>query len=95
MNRYGQTVAAGQDGDIMFVPQRPYMVLGSLREQVLYPTWATSSPITPKDDADDAQSAASRQVVDSFGQDCIAALTRRQHPSSSAAKHSLVQHQPA
>ena len=42
--RYGQTVAAGQEGDIMFVPQRPYMVLGSLREQVLYPTWATSDP---------------------------------------------------
>ena len=42
--RYGQTVAAGQEGDIMFVPQRPYMVLGSLREQVLYPTWATSGP---------------------------------------------------
>ena len=40
--RYGQTVAAGQEGDIMFVPQKPYMVLGSLREQVLYPTWATS-----------------------------------------------------
>ena len=60
--RYGQTVAAGQDGDIMFVPQRPYMVLGSLREQVLYPTWATSSALTSNNDAEDAQSAASRQV---------------------------------
>ena len=64
MSRYGQTVAAGQEGDIMFVPQRPYMVLGSLREQVLYPTWATSPSLTPHDDdADQAQSAANRRVA--------------------------------
>ncbi|KAL3130496.1 hypothetical protein ABBQ38_008313 [Trebouxia sp. C0009 RCD-2024] len=63
ITRYGQTVAAGQDGDIMFVPQRPYMVLGSLREQVLYPTWATSPALTPNSDAEDAQSAASRDAT--------------------------------
>jgi ABC-type uncharacterized transport system fused permease/ATPase subunit len=27
-------------GEIFFVPQRPYVVLGTLRDQLLYPTWA-------------------------------------------------------
>ncbi|KAF5733560.1 ABC transporter family protein [Tripterygium wilfordii] len=27
-------------GSIFFLPQRPYMVLGTLRQQLLYPTWA-------------------------------------------------------
>lgn len=38
----GGAVAAGgpRPQDIMFVPQRPYVVLGSLRDQLLYPTWS-------------------------------------------------------
>ena len=32
--------AGSGGGDIFFVPQRPYVVLGTLREQLLYPTWA-------------------------------------------------------
>ena len=42
--RYGKAVSAdGSGGDILFVPQRPYMVLGTLREQLLYPTWPTTA----------------------------------------------------
>lgn len=26
-------------GGVFFLPQRPYMVLGTLRQQLLYPTW--------------------------------------------------------
>lgn len=29
-----------RDNGIFFVPQRPYMVLGTLRQQLLYPTWS-------------------------------------------------------
>ena len=28
---------------IFFVPQRPYMILGTLRQQLLYPTWSRFS----------------------------------------------------
>ena len=30
------------EGEVFFVPQRPYVVLGSLGDQLLYPTWAQS-----------------------------------------------------
>ncbi|KAK9820926.1 hypothetical protein WJX74_009117 [Apatococcus lobatus] len=44
--RYGRPVGAGSGGgDIFFVPQRPYVVLGSLREQLLYPTWADAEDL--------------------------------------------------
>ncbi|XP_056845282.1 LOW QUALITY PROTEIN: ABC transporter D family member 2, chloroplastic [Raphanus sativus] len=34
-------------GEVLFLPQRPYMVLGSLRQQLLYPTWSTTVEPTP------------------------------------------------
>lgn len=32
-------------GSIFFLPQRPYMVLGTLRQQLLYPTWSDANII--------------------------------------------------
>ncbi|CAK9165628.1 unnamed protein product [Ilex paraguariensis] len=33
----------GNSTSVFFLPQRPYMVLGTLRQQLLYPTWTEDS----------------------------------------------------
>ena len=38
----GDLVGGPSASGVLFLPQRPYMVLGSLRDQLLYPTWASS-----------------------------------------------------
>ncbi|VAH74483.1 unnamed protein product [Triticum turgidum subsp. durum] len=40
-----------RDNGIFFVPQRPYMVLGTLRQQLLYPTWTANIHQAPTNDA--------------------------------------------
>lgn len=40
-----------RDNGIFFVPQRPYMVLGTLRQQLLYPTWTANTHQSPTNDA--------------------------------------------
>ncbi|XP_021311723.1 ABC transporter D family member 2, chloroplastic isoform X1 [Sorghum bicolor] len=40
-----------RDNGIFFVPQRPYMVLGTLRQQLLYPTWTEEVHHSPDNDA--------------------------------------------
>lgn len=55
--RYGEPVTAGSgSGDILFVPQRPYVVLGTLREQLLYPIWSDAISSEPP-----AEAGTSRQ----------------------------------
>ncbi|CAO2181400.1 unnamed protein product [Urochloa humidicola] len=41
-----------RDNGIFFVPQRPYMVLGTLRQQLLYPTWSEDVHHSPNNDAE-------------------------------------------
>ncbi|KAG8053059.1 hypothetical protein GUJ93_ZPchr0001g32654 [Zizania palustris] len=40
-----------RDNGIFFVPQRPYMVLGTLRQQMLYPTWTEDVHHSPNNDS--------------------------------------------
>jgi hypothetical protein len=39
---------------IFFLPQKPYMVLGTLRQQLLYPTWGDD--VVPTSDSNDQKS---------------------------------------
>ncbi|EFJ22548.1 ATP-binding cassette transporter, subfamily D, member 3, SmABCD3, partial [Selaginella moellendorffii] len=42
LRKSGQgTIARNAAMDVFFVPQKPYMTLGTLRQQLLYPTWST------------------------------------------------------
>jgi len=45
-----------RDNGIFFVPQRPYMVLGTLRQQLLYPTWTEKAHHSPDNDAQNSGS---------------------------------------
>ena len=51
----------GEDYDIFFLPQRPYMVLGTLRDQLLYPF--DSSEATPSRHSDDFLSEVLNNVL--------------------------------
>ena len=41
---HGLATTADGDAAIFYVPQRPYLVLGTLRQQLLYPTWVQTTP---------------------------------------------------
>lgn len=39
----GDSTGRRNSEGVIFLPQKPYMVLGSLRQQLLYPTWTEDS----------------------------------------------------
>ncbi|KAJ4980573.1 hypothetical protein NE237_031410 [Protea cynaroides] len=43
-----ESYRCGKGRDIFFLPQKPYMVLGTLRQQLLYPTWNADSVLSSK-----------------------------------------------
>jgi energy-coupling factor transporter ATP-binding protein EcfA2 len=52
----GEVSESGGDdswGSVMFLPQRPYMVLGTLRQQLLYPTWSQELEEGKEDDGEE------------------------------------------
>ncbi|GBF88477.1 hypothetical protein Rsub_01190 [Raphidocelis subcapitata] len=49
-----------QPGSVLFLPQKPYMVLGSLRDQMLYPTWSERPASETATAGDEAGGAGAR-----------------------------------
>ncbi|KAI5674817.1 hypothetical protein M9H77_15181 [Catharanthus roseus] len=46
---HSERISQRTSRDVFFLPQKPYMVLGTLRQQLLYPTW-TEDTISMSDD---------------------------------------------
>lgn len=60
-------VVTGGSGGVLFLPQKPYMVLGSLRDQLLYPTWTRSAVGQQEGDEQDSDSSSNGSSSNSNG----------------------------
>jgi hypothetical protein len=52
---------------VLFLPQKPYMVLGSLRDQLLYPTWTRGRQESGDSSSSSSSSNGSRESSSSGG----------------------------
>ncbi|KAJ7548280.1 hypothetical protein O6H91_07G005600 [Diphasiastrum complanatum] len=78
--------AAGHDIDtaqmLFFLPQRPYLVLGTLRQQVLYPRWhegsvsSLSSPVTHDSPSHQRHQPSDRDLIDVLGRVSLSHLLK-------------------
>ncbi|KAK3025113.1 hypothetical protein RJ639_044353, partial [Escallonia herrerae] len=66
---------------VFFLPQRPYMVLGTLRQQLLYPTWIEDSDATRQNITTDEQSTDSMPFLSGVPVSGYASV-KRQKPTT-------------
>eukprot|EP00850_Spirogloea_muscicola_P009682 SM000055S18216 [mRNA] locus=s55:10621:14377:- [translate_table: standard] len=80
---------------VFFVPQRPYMVLGTLRQQVLYPTWSDEDLSSATDNALLSSLPSVGGQLEAFATsisrhcDEEAAVSRTPQPSDNALQEAL------
>lgn len=82
---HGQPMGRAEgEGEVFFVPQRPYVVLGTLRDQLLYPTWAH-----PEAAEEENKTSVSKREISSSGENASEVGRGEQVASSSSSGRPL------
>lgn len=77
--------------EVFFIPQSPYLAIGSLRQQLLYPTWPdevsdTNSQVDPFDTIEKPEDADILKVLEEVGLSKLLNLGDLNHVSCKLAK---------